>query len=263
MGKVDKILDWNDLNDPSICHKGFNTIGSVRIPNMIKPSMVEDIFSGAERLFNLTEDEKLACRSSGMSSGYTPPGIEGVKNQNKDIDRCFWDILSPDREINIFPKQEKLFQEQVANLYRILEDVIIRALASAYPEVSTRAVAGRHMLRFSYYQPNSAGQIIFPSHVDFGIITAYLGGSGPGLQGKINGQWMEVVNPIGSVILGAGTTLRMYDKKVIPFPHRVFGTPATRISAVFFSEPRLEVVLPNGLTAGEHLRRLVEEIRRK
>jgi isopenicillin N synthase-like dioxygenase len=132
------------------------------------------------------------------------------------------------------------------------------------PHIGTLASGGRHLLRFSFYQASAtATEVIFPAHVDFGLLTAYIGGSAPGLQGAINGHFVDIDNPPGSIILGAGTTLRMYDPQITPFRHQVVGGQTERLSVVFFSEPRSEVVLPNGLMAGEHLRGIVASIRKE
>ncbi|OGH69810.1 MAG: hypothetical protein A2754_02005 [Candidatus Magasanikbacteria bacterium RIFCSPHIGHO2_01_FULL_47_8] len=258
----DQIPTWINLQDPSACLAAFRTIGAVRVPAVIDPFFATRVFTAAELVFKLSEEEKEVCRRRGVSAGYTPPGVEGVKNGAKDPDRCFWDILSPDREKNIFPGKEPRFQELATELYRTLETFVMRLLEVAYPEVANLAVGGHHLLRFSSYSENNTAQALFPSHVDFGLVTAYLGGSSPGLQGKVGEEWVDINNPIGSVLLGAGTTLKMYDPAVVPFRHQVLGGHGPRLSVALFTEPRAEVLLPNGSTAGEHLQKLVAGIRK-
>jgi len=85
----DQLADWINLDDSSICLSALRTTGAIRVPHAISPAIAKNAFAVAQRLFKLTEEERSLCRRLGMSSGYTPPGIEGVKNKGGDYNRCF------------------------------------------------------------------------------------------------------------------------------------------------------------------------------
>ena len=226
--------------------------------------LAERFYAAARDLFALTEEEKMACVRQGMTGGYTPPGIEGVQGKDPDRRRRFWDTMADAHGGSRYPDSAVgcAYREAADALYAACDASASAFFRDAFPDIAPMLAGGRHMLRTSSYDPEEAGNVLFPPHIDFGLATFYVGGAPLGLQGLIDGVWTDLAAAPGDLLVGLGTTLRQFDPSVVPLRHRVVGTGAPRISAVFFTEPRGDILLPNGLLAAEHLHRMVARIRR-
>lgn len=242
-------------------------VGAVRLEDVIPTPRVGRFLTVAQRAFDAPNDVKERSRRRGSGYGYTPPNVEGVRGHGPDPLRHFYDVR---------PEATRLAPElfeflcEATGMYQRLWDIALEALARTDRFLGTslaaNAVGGEHLLRVSEYLNAHASpwEVLFPSHQDFGLFTVYLGGSASGLQMKIFDAWHDVWNPPGSVILGVGSTLRMFAPERLEAPrHRVVGSSTGRIATVFFSELRPDVRLPNGTMSGDHLARLVRQIRRE
>jgi isopenicillin N synthase-like dioxygenase len=216
-------------------------------------------------VLTLPSDVKTRYTRGDESAGYTPPGVEGVRGYASDWKRHFWDVLAPDRTKNRFPDHEgPAFRPLAEETFRRVEKTALLILRFLDKRLLHDATDGQHMLRMShYFADHQADTVLFPAHVDFGLLTFYLGGAEPGLQILIDETWHEVVIPPTALLASVGTTLRLYEPSFKPVRHRVMGHGRERLSAVFFTEPRAEAILPNGVQAGEHLKRMVEQVRKK
>lgn len=248
--------------EPATIREALKTEGMIRLPQVLDPDFVRQVFRSFETLFDLSEDQKIGCRRLGFGSGYTPTNIEGVRDLPKDSYRSFWDIVAPNAGCNRFPASFEEHRSDVEALYRQVEALAIRVFTGAYPSLQQIIRNGAHGIRATHFRPRDPDWIVMPCHLDIGFITVYVGGSSRGLEGKIRNEWTGMINPPGDVIIGAGTTLRMYEQDVVPLRHRVISSGVRRISLAFFLEPSADVVLPNGEVAGDRLRRLVNRIRR-
>lgn len=249
----------------SVFADALREVGAIRIADAVPSHRVERFLTIAADAFKVSEDVKARSLRRGRGGGYTPPNVEGVRGHGPDPLRHFWDVRP---EVTRIASECYAFLAEATGMYQHLWDIALEALCRVDRLLGTSlacdAVGGENTLRMSEYLNTQASSwdVLFPSHQDFGLFTVYLGGSHAGLQMKVNGAWHDVWNPAGSVILGVGSTLRMFapDRLVAP-RHRVVGSTTERIAAVFFSELHPDVRLPNGKLAGEHLARLVEQIR--
>jgi len=239
--------------------------GAIRISDAIAPHLVERFLTVATRAFEVSADVKEHSRRRGGGGGYTPPNIEGVRGHGPDPLRHFYDVRP---EATRLAPELFDFLAEATGMYGRLWEISLEALAITDrlfgTALASTAVGGEHMLRTSQYLNAHASRwdVLFPSHQDFGLFTAYLGGAHAGLQMKLRGAWHDAWNPVGSVILGVGSTLRMYAPEQLVAPrHRVVGSTTGRIASVFFTELRPDVLLPNGKMSGEHLANLVQQVR--
>lgn len=240
-------------------------VGAIRIADAIPPHRVERLLAESTHAFRTPDNIRERSRRHGHGGGYTPPSIEGVRGHGPDPLRHFWDVRP---EVTGIAPECYEFLAEAAGMYQRLWDIALEALARVDrlfgTSLAAAAVGGEHLLRVSEYLNAHASpwEVLFPSHQDFGLFTAYLGGSSAGLQMKVRGAWHDVWNPIGSVILGVGSTLRMFAPERLVAPrHRVVGSTTGRIASVFFTEFRPDVLLPNGTMSGEHLAYLVQQVR--
>lgn len=259
---VSRLRDTTD----TLLADALREVGAIRIAEGMPTHRVERFLTIAADAFKVSEDVKARSLRRGRGGGYTPANVEGVRGHGPDPLRHFWDVRP---EVTRIAPECYEFLAEATGMYQRLWDITFEALCVVDrllggTSIARDAVAGEHLLRTSEYLNAQASplDVLFPSHQDFGLFTAYLGGSHAGLQMKVHGAWHDVWNPVGSVILGVGSTLRMFAPERLVAPrHRVVGSTTGRTAAVFFSELRPDVRLPNGKLAGEHLARLVEQIR--
>lgn len=245
--------------------EAFASFGAVRVSDTLPLREVNAFMEAARRAFELTDDAKERCRRVGLESGYTPPSIEGVIGHGPDPLRHFWDITRDAPRIREVAPE---FYGAAARLFTRLTALAARTLeafdAAHGSDVLPDARGGSHSLRTSQYLNTAIGRddVLFPAHVDFSLLTLYVGGAEGGLQVKHDGAWYDLWNPPGSVVIGVGTTLRLYaPEKAKPLRHQVMGASLGRISAVLFIEPRFDVTLPSGETWQVHLDRLMNKVR--
>ena len=236
----------------------------IHLSDVLPAGLAERFYAAARAVFDLPDGEKMACLRRGMTGGYTPPGVEGVQGKEPDRRRRFWDTIAAEHGGSRYHDSDvgRAYRDAAEALFAACDAAAQAFFASAYPEIAPLLSGGRHLLRASAYDPVPTGEILFPPHVDFGLATFYIGGAPLGLQGLIDGAWTDLEAPPGDLLVGFGTTLRLYRPETVPLRHRVVGTGAARVSAVFFTEPSGDVILPNGVRADAHLRRLVSRIRR-
>lgn len=249
----------------------FEQAGAVRITDALDSSEAHECLRALCEAFALPEDIRLAYRRTGMQAGYTPPGVETVQGYRGIVGREFWDMNAPEHAPLNLPAEAPNFSRSFPLMYAKLESLARILFLTLDAGAATDAVrladishGGQHLLRANWYPACEPGLTVFPDHVDFGLLTFYLGGSTEGLQWLVpTGNWKPVENLAGSVVAGVGTTLRMFRRSFRTLRHRVCSNGQARISAAFFAEPRPEIILPNARreTAGEHLARIMREIR--
>jgi isopenicillin N synthase-like dioxygenase len=231
--------------------------GVCSMQRVLDRRLVSCAFREAEALFALPDAQKLACRAECDGIGYTPPGVEGVRDLPKDQFRSFWDLARPGS--NRFP--EGCDSSALEQLFTVVERMAADVFGSCLPEQVSIVEGGPHGLRASYFQARAARQIDMPCHRDMGFLTVFIGGSRPGLEGKHGDVWVPVVNDLGDIVVGVGTAMGLYDSGRSAFEHRVVSTGRERVSLTFSLNPRSDAVLPNGETAGARLQRIVHSIR--
>lgn len=204
------IVAFAEDADSETARSALCSTGIVRWAGAFPAAIAERFYAAASEVFALSPETKEVHRRHGMTGGFTPPGIEGVRDHGPDFSRSFWDTLDPIGGENRYPECAigQAYQSAATELFSQVEAAVSALLRSTYPDVAAVAQDGRHLLRASSYAPAPAGHVVFPSHVDFGLITAYVGGAPSGLQGLIDGVWTNVDAPAGDLFLAAGTTLR-------------------------------------------------------
>ncbi|MBI4142242.1 2-amino-4-hydroxy-6-hydroxymethyldihydropteridine diphosphokinase [Candidatus Uhrbacteria bacterium] len=240
-------------------------VGAVRIGAAIPANRVEWFHAVSAYAFGVPDHVRERSRCRGSGGGYTPPNIEGVRGHGPDPLRHFYDVRPA---VTRLAPELSDFLVAATAMFQRLSDLSLESLAITDALLGTalasQSVGGEHTLRTSQYLNARASplDVLFPSHQDFGLFTAYLGGANAGLQMKVRGAWHDVWNPAGSVILAVGSTLRMFapDQLVAP-RHRVVGSSTGRIASVLFTELRPDIRLPNGRMSGEHHAHLVRQIR--
>jgi isopenicillin N synthase-like dioxygenase len=128
-----------------------------------------------------------------------------------------------------------------------------------------------NLLRVIHYPPlkgsEEAGAIRAAAHEDINLITLLCSATAAGLEVKdTNGVWHQVPCDPGSIAINAGDMLQLassgYYKST---SHRVMNPTGPdaklpRYSMPLFLHPRSEVVLSEGVTAGDYLRQRLLEI---
>jgi len=91
------------------------------------------------------------------------------------------------------------------------------------------------------------GHVWAGAHGDINLITALPRATAPGLQVKVDGDWVDAAPPDGAVIINTGIMLERLTNGVIPIGwHRVVAHPdfsGERYSVVQFCHPRPWTVL--------------------
>ncbi len=261
-----------EMPSMSLIAETMNTFGALRFvydDALNVQNETERLRHLVSQLFDLPGDALMRCLRDEDEEGYTPPGVEAVRGHVSDKQRHFFDIRSGKnaalkQEVPvILGAVETMMALVLPFCFRILQAMDQSIHSEPDRSLADDANGGAHLFRVGHYLNHTASplEILFPSHKDFGLLTAYIGGSTPGLQMKLHGVWHDVYNPPGSVIFAAGTTLRMLCPHVPVIPHRVTGGSIGRISISLFTELRPEVLLPNGKTNGEQTAAHVRTLR--
>ncbi len=253
----------------------FRRIGLLRITNVVDVSKINHARREGFRVFDEPSRLNQAVYRGENSSGYTPPGIEGVADKPPNLLRQFWDIQYGGAANPRCGFSGRL----VFSLEHVALDLTVNMLGVFYylehglqaHGLHSMMAGGTHGLRATHYpmKPRPDDGIIFPEHRDFSVVTVFIGGCEPGLQVKINNEWRDVENPLGDIVIMAGTLLRFWTggpkhpDSIRGVSHRVIWTGEERLSLSFFTEPKPETVLPNfdGTTSGEYISRLMKKVR--
>lgn len=251
--------------------------GLLRLSGVVRVDTVEAVRRRAFPIFRHTGHIARDAYREKHASGFTPPGIEGVAGQPPNRLRQFWDVSLANNVPNrrcpfsngFVEAMEVLAQELAAYAPRIFSS-LEASLGPNGAGLEKVMAGGSHHLRATHYPKASPSDtILFPEHRDFSVVTVFVGGTEPGLQFKLDGQWQEVENPAGDVIIMAGTLLRFWSGgpdhpgRIKGVPHRIVNTGVERLSLSFFTEPHPDTPLPNseGLTSGAYIAGLMDKIR--
>ncbi len=143
------------------------------------------------------------------------------------------------------------FHQAIADLQRRFLRLIATGLG-AHPDLFDAMVRDAPTLsRALHYPPMAAappgGHLWSAPHADINLITALPRATAPGLQVRVNGEWVEARAPDGQVIVNSGLMLEHLSNGRIPSGwHRVVapaGAGAGRLSVVQFCHPRPSTLL--------------------
>lgn len=143
------------------------------------------------------------------------------------------------------------FHDTIADLQRRFLRVIAEGIGCHESFFDDMVRDGPTLTRAIRYPPMrdvpGDGHVWAGEHGDINLITALPRATAPGLQVKVDDQWVDAVAPDGQVIINTGIMLERLTNGVIPIGwHRVVAAPGyegERYSVVQFCHPRPWTVL--------------------
>ena len=266
-------MDLADLNDGWWILQALEHMQSFVIRGALNPHEVAQLIDRGRAFLRSPEAKSEACRKTNLhGSGYTPPFVERVADGAPDGEREFFDLLAPELWPTRLPHDlHPEFSRLGLGIRSALETIAMRCFqcldTAAGTTLAANAHNGAHMLRFSrYFAKQDPSRVIFSAHHDFGLLTLFGGGAARGLECEFAGTWHPIcaLDTPGSIVVGVGSTLKLYLPHLQGLRHRVTAANTSaleRFSYSFFTEPRGDVLLPNGECASDRLERLVRRIR--
>ena len=237
----------------------------------LQPGLLAAAYAATEKVFDLPIETKLRYeRLPDHQDGYTPYGVEHAKDDpNPDL-KEFWHVRASGEAL---PEEVPEFGEVITYLGRQLSHLgcmMLDHLDAYLGEPSGRMRSwtrdGRTLTRVIHYPevPSGAEGVRSSAHEDINLITMLVSATAPGLDVKTrDGQWIEVAETPGAIVVNAGDMLQMATGgRIRSATHRVRNLPGRRYSIPHFIHPRSEVVLREEprLTAGEYLLQRLREI---
>ena len=143
------------------------------------------------------------------------------------------------------------FHEAIADLQQRFLRVIAEGIGCHESFFDDMVVDGPTLTRAIRYPSMDGapgdGHVWAGAHGDINLITALPRATAPGLQVKVDGDWVDAAPPDGAVIINTGIMLERLTNGVIPIGwHRVVAHPdfsGERYSVVQFCHPRPWTVL--------------------
>jgi isopenicillin N synthase-like dioxygenase len=143
------------------------------------------------------------------------------------------------------------FHEAIADLQRRFLRVIAEGIGCHETFFDDMVHDGPTLTRAIRYPPmgelGEAGHVWAGAHGDINLITALPRATAPGLQVRVDDEWVDAVAPDGQVIINTGIMLERLTNGRIPIGwHRVVAAPGydgERYSVVQFCHPRPWTVL--------------------
>jgi isopenicillin N synthase-like dioxygenase len=236
----------------------------------VDDDLVADVFSNADRFFDLptAEKAKLDIRNNTSNRGWAAEGIENLDDSkpgqvdakeafNIGLDMPADDprILAgePFRAVNLWPDlsgfQPVLIQyfNAVHQLGVALHEAIAidLGLEPHYFDTSLDApLATLRLLRYPAGKPGD-GSIGAGAHTDYGSVTLLMTDAEPGLQVQPRGKdWVDVPRVPGAFVVNIGDCLMRWTNDIyVSTPHRVQTPKNVRRSLAFFLDPNPEAVI--------------------
>lgn len=143
------------------------------------------------------------------------------------------------------------FHEAIADLQRRFLRIIAEGIGCHETFFDDMVTDGPTLTRAIRYPPMAEvpddGHVWAGAHGDINLITALPRATAPGLQVKVDDEWVDAVAPDGQVIINTGIMLERLTNGTIPIGwHRVVAAPGyegERYSVVQFCHPRPWTVL--------------------
>ena len=165
------------------------------------------------------------------------------------------DQVLPEETVPGITKVLTEFHETIADLQRRFLRVIAEGIGCHETFFDEMVTDGPTLTRAIRYPPmgETPGDDAYEwagQHGDINLITALPRATAPGLQVKVDGEWVDAVAPEGRVIINTGIMLERLSNGQIPIGwHRVVAAPGytgERHSVVQFCHPRPWTVLAPG-----------------
>ena len=161
------------------------------------------------------------------------------------------DQVLPESAVPGITKVLYAFHDAIADLQRRFLRVIAEGIGCHASFFDEMVSDGPTLTRAIRYPPmaevGGAGHVWAAEHGDINLITALPRATAPGLQVKVDGDWVDAVAPEGQVIINTGIMLERLTNGQIPIGwHRVVAAPGyegERHSVVQFCHPRPWTIL--------------------
>jgi isopenicillin N synthase-like dioxygenase len=161
------------------------------------------------------------------------------------------DQVLPESAVPGITKVLYAFHDAIADLQRRFLRVIAEGIGCHESFFDEMVSDGPTLTRAIRYPPmgemGASGHVWAAEHGDINLITALPRATAPGLQVKVDGEWIDAVAPEGQVIINTGIMLERLTNGRIPIGwHRVVAAPGyagERHSVVQFCHPRPWTIL--------------------
>ncbi|KAF0652827.1 dioxygenase, isopenicillin N synthase [Cyanobium sp. Copco_Reservoir_LC18] len=248
--------------------------GFVYTSSDLPVDLLDTAYGLLQRFFALEADTKRRFRAPGASgqTGYTEVLVETAAGSDRPDwkEMLNWsEPLPPGHPLRLrfpsfYPEQVLPetavpgitavlgeFHRAIADLQRRFLRVIAVGMGCAegfFEEMVREAPTLTRALRYPpMAQAPAQGHVWAAAHGDINLITALPRATGPGLQVRVAGQWLEAAPPEGRVIINTGLMLERLSNGRIPTGwHRVVAPPGAtgeRHSVVQFCHARPWTVL--------------------
>jgi isopenicillin N synthase-like dioxygenase len=258
------------------CHSLKTTGFAVITDHPIKMDLVNRVYQQWADFFKSEEKHQYTFKPS-EQSGYFPFRSENAKNYSiKDLKEFFHvyprSILPAELEKDTWDLYNQLIKlgSEMFGWIQLASPEEVKKNFSM-PLTDMIKDSDETLLRVIHYPPmkgnEEEGAIRAAAHEDINLITLLCSATAAGLEVKdLAGNWHSVPCDPGSIAINAGDMLQMashgYYKSTT---HRVvnpMGSDAKlpRYSMPLFLHPRTDVVLAEGVTAGQYLKQRLTEL---
>jgi isopenicillin N synthase-like dioxygenase len=255
--------------------------GFVYTKHDVSDDLLDTAYAMLRRFFESTVEEKQSAVALGANgqTGYTGVLVETAASSDKPdwkemlnwstpiaaghplkrkFATSYHDQVLPEHVVPGITDVLSRFHDTIADLQRRFLRVIAEGIGCHETFFDDMVVDGPTLTRAIRYPAMSELQTALgtdgvPGHVwaaphgDINLITALPRATAPGLQVKVNDEWVDAVAPDGGVIINTGIMLERLSNGRIPVGwHRVVASPGydgERYSVVQFCHPRPWTVL--------------------
>ncbi len=235
----------------------------------IEPDLVNSCIKMMSEFFALPEDIKMKYFDEGLGGarGYTPYKIETPQGSNEPDLKEFWQIgreLPKNHSLkkymfeNVYVTEIPGFNKKLKKLYDAY-DLFAKQLMQAialYLELDKHYFdrfinKGNSILRVIHYPPVESKEVGERSgaHKDINLFTLLIGGSAPGLEILLNGEWVPVNIERNVILCNIEEMFERFTNNRIPaLIHRVTKGPtkitdSPRYAIPFFVHPNPDWVI--------------------
>ncbi len=248
--------------------------GFVYTSHDLSEDLLDTTYAMLRTFFELGADEKQRFVAPGANgqTGYTgllvetaassdKPDWKEMLNWSKPIapghplkrkfPTAYPDQLLPEQAVPGITEVLDRFHESIADLQRRFLRVIAEGIGCHETFFDDMVADGPTLTRAIRYPAMSElggdGHVWAAQHGDINLITALPRATAPGLQVKVDDDWVDAIPPDNAVIINTGIMLERLTNGVIPIGwHRVVAAPGyegERYSVVQFCHPRPWTIL--------------------
>lgn len=258
------------------CHSLKTTGFAVITDHPIASTLVSEVYSKWSEFFADDSKHQYTFKPESQA-GYFPFRSENAKDSPiKDLKEFFHVYPRSELPENLRTGTWKLY-DQLVTMGRELLDWVQKAspenVRSGFTMPLSEMVVGseENLLRVIHYPPlkgsEESGAIRAAPHEDINLITLLCSATAAGLEVRdTQGAWHQVPCDPGSIAINAGDMLQLASKGYYKSTtHRVVNPTGAeaklpRYSMPLFLHPRSNVVLSDGVTAGDYLKQRLLEI---